>query len=337
MNIQEQVSLKHFNTFGIEAKAQYFVEVTSEVELIELCQSGFLKNKTLLVLGGGSNILFTKNFEGVVIKNAIKGIVFKKSGSLIRVNSGAGTNWHELVLKSLEYGANGLENLSLIPGTVGASPVQNIGAYGVELKDVFERLQAIEITTGKVVTFTKDQCLFDYRSSVFKNDLKGQYIITEVTLNLHNTNEVNTSYGVLKLALKEKNIRTPTSKDISNTVIDIRQSKLPDPTKIGNAGSFYKNPVISKIDYVNLQNKYNGIPGFTQLNNKVKVPAAWLIEQTGWKGKKIGNVGVNPTQPLVLVNYGKGTGKEIKELSIAIQKSVHSKFKIKLETEVNIL
>jgi len=336
VTIQEQVSLKNYNTFGIEAKAHYFIEITSEVELIELCQSGFLANKNLLILGGGSNILFTKDFEGIVIKNSIKGISFKKSGQLIRVTSGAGTNWHELVLKSLEYGANGLENLSLIPGTVGASPVQNIGAYGVELKDVFESLKAIKIATGEVATFTKDQCLFDYRSSVFKNDLKGQFIITEVTLNLHNSKETNISYGALKSALNEKKIDNPTSKEISNTVIDIRQSKLPDPSKIGNAGSFYKNPVIDKSDFTILQQKYNGIPGFHQPANKVKIPAAWLIEQTGWKGKKIGNVGVNPTQPLVLVNYGKGTGKEIKDLSIAIQKSVFSKFNITLEAEVNI-
>ena len=337
MNIQEQVSLKPYNTFGIEAAARFFVEVKTEEELIALCKTETLKYKKYLILGGGSNILFTKDFDGLVIKNSIQGLEFKKSGQLIRVTAGAGMNWHELVLKTLENGAHGLENLSLIPGTVGGAPVQNIGAYGVEIKDVFEQLKAIEINTGKVKVFTKDQCLFNYRYSVFKDKINDKYIITEVTFDLHKSSEVNSSYADLKSTLLAKNITNPTPQDISDAVIAIRQSKLPDPSEIGNAGSFFKNPVIEKLDYSNLQSKFNGFPGFPQTNNKVKVPAAWLIEQTGWKGKKVGEVGVNPKQPLVLVNYGAGTGKQIKELAIAIQKSVKKQFGITLEPEVNMI
>ncbi len=337
MTIQEQVSLKEHNTFGIEVKTEYFIEVKSEEELVELCKSSFLDNKQYLVLGSGSNILFTKDYDGVIIKNSIGGIEFKRSGKLIRVIAGAGINWNNLVVESLEKGANGLENLSLIPGTVGAAPVQNIGAYGVELKDVFEQLKAVELSTGKTKIFTKAQCTFGYRSSVFKNELKGKYIITEVTLDLHNTTRVNINYGIIGAALKEKNITEPTSLDVSDAVISIRQSKLPDPAKIGNAGSFFKNPVIPKINYKELQIKFNGMPAFPQANNKVKVPAAWLIEQAGWKGKTVDKVGVSPDQALVLVNYGGGTGREIKELAKAIQESIFKKFKIRLEVEVNIL
>lgn len=338
MEIQEDVSLKKCNTFGIDVSAKYFVEVESENELIELCKSDFLTDKRHLILGSGSNILFTKNFDGLVIKNSIKGIKFKKSGKLIRVIVGGGTDWHDLVMQSLENGANGLENLSLIPGTAGAAPIQNIGAYGLELKSVFEQLRAVEIATGNVKVFTKAQCSFKYRSSVFKEELKGRYIITEVTLDLHNTDKVNTAYAPIRIALEKKGIDNPTSKDISEVVMEIRNSKLPDPSKIGNAGSFFKNPVIPKVDYKNLQVKFNGMPAFPQAaNNKVKVPAAWLIESAGWKGKTVGGVGVHTDQALVLVNYGKGTGRELKDLSKEIQDSVFKKFKIKLEVEVNIL
>ncbi|MCF6352413.1 MAG: UDP-N-acetylmuramate dehydrogenase [Cyclobacteriaceae bacterium] len=338
MNIQEDVSLKPFNTFGVEVSAKFFIEVKTEDELIELCQSDFLKDKQHLVLGSGSNILFTKNFDGVVIKNSIEGIQFKKSGKLIRVIAGGGTNWHNLVIKSLENGANGLENLSLIPGTVGAAPVQNIGAYGLELKNVFEQLRSVEIATGKVQQFTKAQCSFKYRSSAFKEELKGKYIITEVTLDLHNTAEVNINYAPIRIALEKKGIDKPTSKDVADVVMEIRNSKLPDPAKIGNAGSFFKNPVIAKVDYKELQFKFNGMPAFPQAaHNKVKIPAAWLIEHAGWKGKRIEHIGVSETQALVLVNYGKGTGRDIKDLSKEIQASVYKKYKIKLEVEVNIL
>jgi len=338
VKIQEEVSLKAHNTFGIDVKAKYYIEVKSEAELIELCKGDFLEGKRHLVLGSGSNILFTKDFDGVVIKNSIESLAFKKSGKLIRVIAGGGKNWHDLVMDSLENGANGLENLALIPGTVGAAPVQNIGAYGLELKSVFEQLRAIEIATGKVKVFTKAQCSFKYRSSVFKEELKGKYVISEVTLDLHNTTKVNTTYAPIRIALEKKGIENPTSKDVCEVVMEIRNSKLPDPTKIGNAGSFFKNPVIPKVDYKNLQIKNNGMPAFPQAaNNKVKVPAAWLIESAGWKGKTVGDVGVHVDQALVLVNHGKGTGREVKDLSKEIQESVFKKFKIKLEVEVNIL
>jgi len=338
VKIQEEVSLKLHNTFGIDVKAKYYIDIKSEAELIELCEGDFLEGKQHLVLGSGSNILFTKDFDGVVIKNSIDSLEFKKSGKLIRVIAGGGKNWHDLVMDSLENGANGLENLALIPGTVGAAPVQNIGAYGLELKSIFEQLRAIEIDTGKVKIFTKAQCSFKYRSSVFKEELKGKYVITEVTLDLHNTDQVNIAYAPIRIALEKKGIENPTSKDVSNVVMEIRNSKLPDPAKIGNAGSFFKNPVIPKVDYKNLQIKNNGMPAFPQAaNNKVKVPAAWLIESAGWKGKTIGDVGVHEDQALVLVNHGKGTGREIKDLAKDIQESVFKKFKIKLEVEVNIL
>lgn len=338
MDIQEQVSLQPHNTFGIEVNAKYFVEVKSEAELIELIESGFLEGKQHLVVGSGSNILFTKDYDGVVIKNSIGGIVFKKSGKLIRVIAGGGVIWNDLVLESLKNGANGLENLSLIPGTVGAAPVQNIGAYGEELKNIFEQLKAVDVNTGKVKIFTKAQCTFGYRTSVFKKELKGKYIITEVTLDLHNTDKINTMFAPVRIALEKQGIENPNSLDVSKAVIEIRNSKLPDPAKTGNAGSFFKNPIIPKVDYKNLQVKFNGMPAFPQAaNNKVKVPAAWLIESAGWKGKTIENAGVSPVQSLVLINHGGATGKEIKELSKEIQESVFKKFKINLDVEVNIL
>lgn len=338
MDIQEQVSLQSHNTFGIEVNAKYFVEVKSEAELIELIESGFLEGKQHLVVGSGSNILFTKDYDGVVIKNSIGGIVFKKSGKLIRVIAGGGVIWNDLVLESLKNGANGLENLSLIPGTVGAAPVQNIGAYGEELKNIFEQLKAVDVNTGKVKIFTKAQCTFGYRTSVFKKELKGKYIITEVTLDLHNTDKINTMFAPVRIALEKQGIENPNSLDVSKAVIEIRNSKLPDPAKTGNAGSFFKNPIIPKVDYKNLQVKFNGMPAFPQAaNNKVKVPAAWLIESAGWKGKTIENAGVSPVQSLVLINHGGATGKEIKELSKEIQESVFKKFKINLDVEVNIL
>ncbi len=338
MDILEGVSLKKHNTFGINVKAKYFVEVKTEAELVEFCESGFLEGKQHVVLGSGSNILFTKDFDGVVIKNSIEGFVYKKSGKLIRVIAGGGTNWHDLVMDSLKNGANGLENLALIPGTVGAAPVQNIGAYGLELKSVFEQLRAIEISTGKLKVFTKAQCSFKYRSSVFKEELKGKYVITEVTLDLHNTDKVNTIYAPIRIALEKKGIENPTSQDVCEVVMEIRNSKLPNPAKIGNAGSFFKNPVIPKVTYKELQIKNNGMPAFPQAaNNKVKVPAAWLIESAGWKGKSIGDAGVHEDQALVLVNHGKSSGREISDLSKEIQASVFKKFKINLDVEVNIL
>ena len=337
MIIREHVSLQPYNTFGIAATTRYFVEVTTEEELVNLCKSDMLKGKELLILGGGSNILFTKDFDGMVVKNSILGFSSKKVGARIHVTAGAGMVWHDLVTSTLEKGINGLENLSLIPGTVGAAPVQNIGAYGVELKDLFLELRAIEIETGDVHTFTYDDCTFDYRYSVFKGPQKGKYIISSVSLKLKSSMEVNTSYGAIRTMLNDWGIAEPTPKDVSKAVIHIRQSKLPDPAKIGNAGSFFKNPVISKDQYDHLKKEFGEIPGYTQPNNQVKIPAAWLIEQNGWKGKTLGNIGVNPKQPLVLVNYGDGKGEELKQLAYSILDSVKDRFGIELEPEVNII
>lgn len=337
MTIQEHVSLKPYNTFGIDVTARYFVEVKTEEELVELCKSNALKDKPLLILGGGSNLLFTQDFDGIVVKNSIQGFASTEVDTSIHVTAGAGMVWHELVTTTLDKGINGLENLSLIPGTVGAAPVQNIGAYGVELKDVFLELHAVEIETGTLRVFSYDECSFDYRYSVFKGPLKGKYIISKVSFKLRNTEEVNISYGAIGATLNEWGISRPTPKDVSRVVIHIRQSKLPDPSKIGNAGSFFKNPVILKDQYDRLKNEFAEIPGYPQPNNHVKVPAAWLIEQNGWKGKTLGNIGVNPKQPLVLVNYGGGTGEELKQLAYSILESVKERFGIELEPEVNII
>lgn len=337
MIIQEKVSLLPYNTFGIEATARYFVEIVTEEDLIKLCKGDELKDKSVLVLGGGSNMLFTKDFDGIVIKNSIQGFNYILEDNTIRVTAGAGMIWHDLVIATLNKELFGLENLSLIPGTVGAAPIQNIGAYGVELKDLFIELNAVEIETGEVVTFTHEACDFDYRYSVFKGPLKGKYIISNVTLRLDTTKEVDTSYGAINATLKEWGIHEPTPLDVSKAVVHIRQSKLPDPKKIGNAGSFFKNPVISKEQYESLKNNFKDIPGYPLGENKIKVPAAWLIEQNGWKGKRLGNIGVNPNQPLVLVNYGGGKGEELKQLAYAILESVKEKFGIELEPEVNII
>ena len=337
MTIQEHVSLQPYNTFGISATARYFVDIQTEDELVDLCKGGLLKGKKILVLGGGSNILFTQDFDGIVIKNSIQEFNSRNVGKDIYVTAGAGMIWHELVLKTLENGIYGLENLSLIPGTVGAAPVQNIGAYGVELKDLFFELRAIEIKSGSVKTFTNKDCGFDYRNSVFKGPLKGQFIITSVTLKLNTPATVNTAYGAINTTLGKWGIVDPTPKDVSDAVIHIRQSKLPDPAKIGNAGSFFKNPVITKEKYIELKAEFDEIPGYPQPNDTIKIPAAWLIDQNGWKGKRLGNIGVNPNQPLVLVNYGGGKGNELKELAFSILDSVKERFGIELEPEVNII
>ena len=337
MTIQEHVSLQPYNTFGISATARYFVDIQTEDELVDLCKGGLLKGKKILVLGGGSNILFTQDFDGIVIKNSIQEFNSRNVGKDIYVTAGAGMIWHELVLKTLENGIYGLENLSLIPGTVGAAPVQNIGAYGVELKDLFFELKAVEIKSGLVKGFTNKDCGFDYRNSVFKGPLKGQFIITSVTLKLNTPATVNTAYGAINTTLEKWGIVDPTPKDVSDAVIHIRQSKLPDPAKIGNAGSFFKNPVITKEKYIELKAEFDEIPGYPQPNDTIKIPAAWLIDKNGWKGKRLGNIGVNPNQPLVLVNYGGGKGNELKELAFSILDSVKERFGIELEPEVNII
>lgn len=327
------------NTFGLESKAKLFIEVHSVEELQEALSSEMAKENQLMILGGGSNILLTGDFEGLVIKNNIKGIeVIHETDDFVLVRIGAGENWHETVQYALKQGWGGIENLSLIPGTVGAAPMQNIGAYGVEIKEVFEYLDAVRIDTGKTEKFNKTECAFGYRESIFKNKLKGQHVIVHVVLRLtKNKHELNTSYGAIADTLKQMKVKKPTIQDISQAVISIRQSKLPDPEKIGNAGSFFKNPTIDKIQYEELKTEYPEIPGYPLPDHQIKLPAAWLIEQCGWKGTQRGNIGVHKNQALVLVNYGGGDGNELKELAQEIRDSVVAKFGIELQPEVNIL
>ncbi len=337
MESQRNISLKPYNTFGIEAKANYFLKIKTVNEL-----RSFLSNHAaqtpLLVLGGGSNLLFTRDFPGVVLKINIEGIqVIRKDNDYVWVKAGAGENWHQFVLYCIEKELGGIENLSLIPGTVGAAPMQNIGAYGVEIKDVFESLEAVEILTGKVHTFDNKACRFGYRESVFKLELKDQFIITSVVFKLSKTHQVNTSYGAIEATLQEKGIAQPTIRDVSDAVISVRQSKLPDPAVIGNAGSFFKNPVITASQYAHIQAEYENVPGYELPDGGVKVPAGWLIEKCGWKGKKIGEVGVHKMQALVLVNYGNAKGEDVKKLAFDILKSVTDKFNIELTPEVNLI
>jgi UDP-N-acetylmuramate dehydrogenase len=338
MDIRSNVSLKHFNTFGIDATAKYFCEVNSVDSLIVLLLSEAAQSEPKLVLGGGSNILFTKDYDGLVIKNNIKGItIIDQQDNNLFVKAGAGEIWHNLVLWSIEQNLGGLENLSLIPGRAGAAPIQNIGAYGVELKDVFHQLEAIEIDSGKQKIFHLDECNFGYRDSVFKNQLKDKYIIVSVTLCLSKTHTLNTSYGAIENELKKKNITEPTIKNVSDAVIHIRQSKLPDPAIIGNAGSFFKNPEVSKEKFLKLQHSNPNIAAYPLSSGNVKLAAGWLIEQCGWKGKTAGNTGSHKDQSLVLVNYGNATGKEIFEFARAIQQSVKEKFDVEIEREVNVI
>lgn len=335
--LQRNTLLKTHNTFGINASASFFARFKSEEELLVLLKEN--KNHELFILGGGSNILFTKNFEGLVLKNEIKGFnILQESDKSVLVEAGAGMNWHEFVLKCLDFNFGGVENLSLIPGNVGASPMQNIGAYGVEIKDVFEYLDAIHIKTGTLKRFTNKDCAFGYRESIFKNKVKGEYIISRVGFRLTKEHVINTSYGAINKELENQNILNPNIKDVSNAVIAIRKSKLPDPNKIGNAGSFFKNPIIPLATLTVLQEKYPSVPNYPAGAESVKLAAGWLIEQAGWKGKTFNeSYGVHKNQALVLVNYGNATGNEILNLSNLIINDVKEKFGVQLEREVNIL
>ncbi|MTI22107.1 UDP-N-acetylmuramate dehydrogenase [Fulvivirga sp. RKSG066] len=339
MQIEKNISLKPYNTFGLEAKARYFTEAQSIEDLQAILKTSEAQDNEVLLLGGGSNILLTKDFDGLVIKIDIKGIELQhENNEEVVVKVGAGENWHEFVLEAIKNNWGGVENLSLIPGTMGAAPMQNIGAYGVEIKEVFDYLLAVNRKTGKVEKFNNTDCQFGYRESIFKNVVKGEYIIAEVVLRLsNNEHKLNTSYGAIADTLKEMGIDKPTIKDISDAVIKIRQSKLPDPKKIGNSGSFFKNPTIDKIDYEGLKAEFSDIPGYELPEDKIKVPAGWLIEQCGWKGKKIGDIGVHDKQALVLVNHGGGKGEDIWDLAQEIQKSVAEKFGISLNPEVNVI
>lgn len=337
LQIEENVSLKNFNTFGIEASARYFVEINHEQDLAELFANPQWLTTERLVLGGGSNMLLVNNFDGLVIRLNIRGIEHRINHDTVIIEAGAGEVWNDLVNFCVNHGFAGMENLSLIPGSVGASPIQNIGAYGVELKDVFESCRAFEIATGQIKTFSKEDCRFGYRESVFKADLKGQYIITSVKFRLSLTPNLNVSYGAIGQELTNRGISNPTIKDVSQVVSAIRVSKLPDPSTIGNSGSFFKNPVIATELFQTIQEKYPDVANYPAGEGHVKLAAGWLIEQCGWKGKVIGNTGTWKNQALVLVNHGGATGEEIYNLSSQIIDSVYTKFGVMLEREVNII
>ncbi|WP_316801876.1 UDP-N-acetylmuramate dehydrogenase [Pedobacter nototheniae] len=337
LQIQENISLKPYNSFGIDVKAGFFTEIFNENDLKALFESDLIKSNQILIIGGGSNMLFTKNFEGLVIKMSIKGISNEITGETVKVTAGAGEVWNDLVNYCVQHGFGGIENLSLIPGTVGASPIQNIGAYGVELKDVFESCTAFEIETETFKTFNFDDCHFGYRESIFKGQLKGKYIITSVTFNLTTVAKVNTSYGAIEAELTNRNIEEPDIADVSAAVSHIRVSKLPDPSTIGNAGSFFKNPIVEKYEFADVVANHPDVVHYPTPDGKIKLAAGWLIEQCGWKGKIVGRTGTWKNQALVLVNHGNATGTEVYQLSEQIIDSVKSTFGVTLEREVNIL
>lgn len=336
MNIQENISLKTLNTFGVEAKAKYFAEVDSVEELKETLQFSY---SPILVLGGGSNVLFTKDFDGLVIKLNLKGISKEiLDENHVLVTAKAGENWHEFVQFAISKNYGGLENLSLIPGNVGTCPIQNIGAYGTEIKDHFKSCKALNTETFKVETIDLEQCKFGYRDSIFKTSAKGKYVILEVTFKLTTKNHhIKTEYGAISTELKNLGIENPTIQDVAKAVINIRQSKLPNPAEIGNAGSFFKNPTIPLEQFEKLKTQFPEIQGYAN-GNFVKVPAGWLIENAGWKGKQIGNVASHKLQALVIINAtGEATGKEIYDFSTLIIDAVKEKYGIELEREVNII
>lgn len=336
--IKEQVNLKPYNTFGIEVFCFYFTEIHSEAEFLELLKTDIYKNNKKLILGGGSNVLFTKNFEGLVIKNCIKGIeIVSETVNSVVVKAMAGENWHEFVMWSISKNYYGLENLSLIPGCVGASPMQNIGAYGVEIKDVFFELVALDLSNGTKRVFNKDECKFGYRESIFKNELKNKYLISSVTFELKKNGIINTSYGAINDELVKMGILAPTIKDVSNAVIQIRQNKLPDPKVVGNAGSFFKNPEVSEAKYLQLKQQFQTIVGYSLENGNYKLAAGWLIEQCGLKGYESKGASVHSKQALVLINNGNSNGTGIYELSAYVLQKVFNTFGVVLEREVNII
>jgi UDP-N-acetylmuramate dehydrogenase len=335
LNIQENISLKEYNTFGISVQAKRFISVTSVYELQQLLKI----EKNIFLLSGGSNMLLTKDIEKLVVHIDIKGIsVDSENHNDIYLTVNAGENWHKFVLWCVSNNYGGIENLSLIPGSVGTCPIQNIGAYGVEVKDTITKVEAVEIKTGKLVSFSLEECQFGYRNSIFKNEVKGKYVLTSIGFKLtKKEHNLNTSYGAIETELASKKVIKPSLKDVSEAVIAIRQSKLPDPKKIGNSGSFFKNPVISKTHFEKIQKEFPKVPCYHISDQEIKVPAGWLIEQIGLKGKRFGNYGVHEKQALVLVNYGNASGEEIYQLAKKIQREVQTAFNISLEIEVNII
>ncbi len=335
MQFQENISLKPYNTFGIDVIAKKFCAFKNTNELREAIDNS---DKNRLIIGGGSNILLTQNVNGAVLQNRITGIeLVEQNDDTVTLKVGGGENWHQFVLHCIENNWGGVENLSLIPGCVGASPMQNIGAYGVEIKDVFHSLKAFNIEEKTNYTFTNHDCEFGYRESIFKRKYKDQFVITSVCFTLQKKHTLYTEYGAIKQQLETMGITQPTIKDVSNAVIHIRQSKLPNPAQIGNAGSFFKNPSIPQAQYQQLLQQYPNMVGYANADGTVKLAAGWLIETCGWKGYKLGHAGVHEKQALVLVNYGNANGLEIYRLSEEIIASVQQKFNVTLEREVNIL
>ncbi len=337
MKVQENVSLRQYNTFNLEATARYFAAFHSREALEEILREPQFRHTPKLILGGGSNILLTKDFDGLVLKNEVKGIhTISEDDDHVYVKAGAGENWHQFVMHCIEKGYAGLENLSLIPGNVGASPMQNIGAYGVEIKDVFEELEALHLQEHSLVSFNREACAFGYRESVFKRQYKDQFAILQVIYRLNKKPALNTSYGAIEQEL-ERMGKTPSVRAISEAVINIRSSKLPNPAEIGNAGSFFKNPEVTKEKYEALKLAFPNIVAYPLPGDHYKLAAGWLIEQCGWKGYRNGDAGVHARQALVLVNYGNARGEDLVELSWQVVDSVKEKFGVTLEREVNII
>lgn len=337
MEILTNFSLKNYNTFGIEAKAKQFVSVHSVEELKTVLKENPAQQK--FILGGGSNMLLTQDIDALTIHVDIKGKrIIEQTEDHVWVEAKAGENWHEFVLWTIGQDFGGLENMSLIPGNVGTTPIQNIGAYGTEIKDTFVLCEAVNMKTLELKKFTKEECKFGYRESIFKNEVKGQYIIVSVVFKLtKQKHKINISYGDIAAELAKKDIVTPTLKDVSNAIIAIRQSKLPDPKELGNSGSFFKNPIIPKSDFERIHLLHPEMPSYTVSETEVKVPAGWLIEKAGFKGKRFGDAGIHKNQALVLVNYGNATGQDILNVSKDIQKTVKELFDIEIEAEVNVI
>ena len=337
MKIENNYDLTNLNTFGVKAETKFFAEINKEDDIYELFSRDEFKNNPRLFMGGGSNILFTENFQGIVVQNKLKGIeIVKEDENSVWVRSLSGEVWHDLVLFAVEKNLWGVENLSLVPGTVGGSPMQNIGAYGVEVKETIDNVEVVDIETGEKKTLSNQECNFGYRDSIFKKEAKGKYFIIAVTFKLSKIPAPNLSYKILSQYMEEKKFSPTTPKNISNSVSEIRKSKLPDPKLLGNAGSFFKNVFVNQDSLQELKNNYPDIPSFEE-DGVVKIPSGWLIEKCGWKGKRVGNVGVHEKQALVLVNYGGASGKDIVNLANSIILSVKEKFGLNLTPEVNIV
>lgn len=338
MKLLQNHSLKNLNTFGVDVKAKLFAEVYSEKDLIILLADKKINSERKLILGGGSNILFTRDFDGIVIKLSSSKIeIVNEDTDSIFIEADAGVIWNELVKFCVEKNYSGIENLTLIPGTVGAAPIQNIGAYGKELADTFVSLMGVFINSTEPKSFNRNECRFSYRSSIFKEKLKNNFVITSVRLKLSKVAKPNTSYKVLSDYLSKQKITNPSIKDISEAVAEIRRNKLPDPAKVGNAGSFFKNPVVSETLFQKIKYDYPDVVSFSSESGRIKIAAGWLIEKSGWKGKRVGDVGTSPDHALIICNYGNATGAEILEFAMRIKEDVSNKFGIILEEEVNIL